>query len=45
MGPDDSPCGRMGILQAPHGEVFAVIDPARAVGEVPTGTDLRIAMA
>ncbi|MGY0498670.1 VOC family protein [Nocardia sp. FBN12] len=38
MGPDDSPFGRMGILQAPQGEVFGVIDPAKAVGEVPTGT-------
>lgn len=37
MGPDDSPFGRMGILQAPQGEVFGVIDPAKAVGEVPTG--------
>ncbi|WP_336082097.1 VOC family protein [Nocardia sp. SSK8] len=38
MGPDDSPFGRMGILQAPQGEVFGVIDPAKAVGEVPTGS-------
>ncbi|MFD3701871.1 VOC family protein [Nocardia sp. NPDC058658] len=38
MGPDDSPFGRMGILQAPQGEVFGVIDPAEAVGEVPTGS-------
>lgn len=37
MGPDDSPFGRMGILQAPQGEVFGMIDPAKAVGEVPTG--------
>ncbi|WP_410875634.1 VOC family protein [Nocardia sp. A7] len=38
MGPDDSPFGRTGILQAPQGEVFGVIDPTKAVGEVPTGT-------
>ncbi|MFE3544708.1 VOC family protein [Nocardia sp. NPDC059177] len=38
MGPDDSPFGRMGILQAPQGEVFGVIDPATTVGEVPTGS-------
>ncbi|MET9215993.1 MULTISPECIES: VOC family protein [unclassified Nocardia] len=38
MGPDDSPFGRMGIVQAPQGEVFGVIDPAEAVGEVPTGS-------
>lgn len=38
MGPDDGPFGRSGILQAPQGEVFAVIDPAKAVGEVPTGS-------
>ncbi|MEV0078550.1 VOC family protein [Nocardia neocaledoniensis] len=38
MGPDDSPFGRMGILQAPQGEVFGIIDPAKAVGEVPTGS-------
>ncbi|MFD4440286.1 VOC family protein [Nocardia sp. NPDC058519] len=38
MGPDDSPFGRMGILAAPQGEVFGVIDPAKAVGEVPTGS-------
>lgn len=37
MGPDDSPFGRTGIVQAPQGEVFGVIDPAMAVGEVPTG--------
>ncbi|MCA2207133.1 VOC family protein [Nocardia rosealba] len=37
MGPDDSPFGRMGILAAPQGEVLGVIDPAKAVGEVPTG--------
>ncbi|MEU4811544.1 VOC family protein [Nocardia fluminea] len=38
MGPDDSPFGRTGILQAPQGEVFGVIDTAKAVGEVPTGS-------
>jgi predicted enzyme related to lactoylglutathione lyase len=38
MGPDDSPFGRTGILQGPQGEVFGVIDTAKAVGEVPTGS-------
>ncbi|MET8778716.1 VOC family protein [Nocardia sp. NPDC050713] len=35
-GPDDSPFGRMGVLQGQQGEVFAVIDPTRKVGEPPT---------
>lgn len=37
MGADDSPFGRMGVVQAPQGEVFGVIDPTRTVGEPPTG--------
>ena len=35
MGADDSPAGRMGIVQAPQGEVFGVIDPTHTVGEFP----------
>ena len=38
MGPDDSPFGRMGVLQGPQGEAFGVIDPSTTVGEPPTGT-------
>ncbi|MFC4372815.1 VOC family protein [Nocardia halotolerans] len=38
MGPDDSPFGRMGILQAPQGEVLGVIDPAKAVDEAAPGS-------
>lgn len=34
---DDSPFGRMGVIQAPQGEVFGVIDPSKTVGEMPTG--------
>ncbi|MFF2082990.1 VOC family protein [Nocardia sp. NPDC058176] len=36
-GPGDSPFGRGAVVQGPQGEVFGVIDPAKAVGEVPTG--------
>ncbi|MEW1741075.1 VOC family protein [Nocardia beijingensis] len=36
-GPDDSPFGRMGIVQGPQGEVFGVIDPTTTVGEPPSG--------
>ncbi|WP_406281464.1 VOC family protein [Nocardia sp. NBC_00881] len=38
MGPDDSPFGRMGVVQGPQGEVFGVIDPTTTVGEPPTGS-------
>ena len=38
QGPSDSPFGRMGVVQAPQGEMFGVIDPSQAVGEVPTGS-------
>lgn len=31
----DSPFGRMGVLRAPQGEVFAVIDPARTADAAP----------
>ncbi|AWK76772.1 glyoxalase (plasmid) [Rhodococcus oxybenzonivorans] len=34
-GPDDSPAGRMGIVQGPQGEAFGVIDPTRTVGQFP----------
>ncbi|NUS91669.1 MAG: VOC family protein, partial [Nocardia sp.] len=30
MGPDDSPFGRMGVLTAPQGETFGVIDTSQA---------------
>ncbi|WP_330228955.1 VOC family protein [Nocardia sp. NBC_00508] len=36
-GPDDSPFGRMGIVQGAQGEVFGIIDPTTTVGEPPTG--------
>ncbi|WP_067699434.1 VOC family protein [Nocardia jejuensis] len=32
MGPDDSPFGRMGVVQGPQGEVFGLIDPNVVVG-------------
>jgi len=35
MGPDDSPFGRMSVIQGAQGEVFGVIDPTRTVGEPP----------
>lgn len=35
-GPDDGPFGRSGVVRGPDGEVFAIIDPGRAVGELPT---------
>jgi len=35
MGPDDSPFGRMVVLQAPQGEVLGIIDPTNTVGEPP----------
>ncbi|MGW0005841.1 VOC family protein [Nocardia grenadensis] len=35
MGPDDSPFGRMGVLIAPQGETFGVIDTAQAT-EMPS---------
>lgn len=38
MGAQDSPFGRMGILQAPQGEIFGVIDTTTTVGEPPTGS-------
>ncbi|WP_174185201.1 VOC family protein [Nocardia barduliensis] len=36
-GPDDSPFGRMGIVQGPQGEVFGIIDPTTTIGEPPSG--------
>ncbi len=38
MGPDDSPFGRMIVVQAPQGEVFGVIDPTTTSGEPPAGS-------
>ncbi|TSE01413.1 VOC family protein [Skermania sp. ID1734] len=34
---DDSPFGRMAVVQGPQGEVFGVIDPTRTVGTAPSG--------
>lgn len=36
-GPGDSPFGRQGVVRAPQGETFAVIDPTTTVGAPPTG--------
>ncbi|WP_433207714.1 VOC family protein [Nocardia sp. CA-107356] len=38
MGPEDSPFGRMGVLKAPQGEVFGVIDTNVTVGKPPAGS-------
>ncbi|MGV9869167.1 VOC family protein, partial [Rhodococcus koreensis] len=38
-GPDDSPAGRMGIVQGPQGEAFGVIDPTHVVGKFPGQQD------
>ncbi|MCP9622879.1 VOC family protein [Nocardia otitidiscaviarum] len=35
LAPADGPFGRMAILAAPQGELFALSDPSRAVGELP----------
>lgn len=35
MAAEDGPFGRMAVLAAPQGELFALLDPAQAVGEVP----------
>lgn len=35
MGPDDSPFGRMTVVQGPQGEVFGLIDPSTTTGEPP----------
>jgi uncharacterized protein len=38
MGPDDTPFGRMTVVQGPQGEVFGLIDPNTTTGEPPTPT-------
>lgn len=35
MGPDDSPFGRMAVIQAPQGEVFGILDPNVTIGAPP----------
>ncbi|MFR9751276.1 VOC family protein [Nocardia sp. 004] len=37
-GPDDSPYGRMGVVQGPQGEIFGIIDTMTRVDEPPTGS-------
>jgi hypothetical protein len=38
MGPDDTPYGRMTVVQGPQGEVFGLIDPRSTAGEPPATT-------
>ncbi|MFI6868283.1 VOC family protein [Nocardia sp. NPDC050406] len=38
LAPQDGPFGRMAILAAPQGELFALLDPSEVVGDMPEPT-------